>query len=30
MNRKIPKNGIVKCKTDKLGRISMPAQFRQL
>jgi bifunctional DNA-binding transcriptional regulator/antitoxin component of YhaV-PrlF toxin-antitoxin module len=29
MNRKIPKGGIIKCRTDKLGRISMPAQFRR-
>jgi bifunctional DNA-binding transcriptional regulator/antitoxin component of YhaV-PrlF toxin-antitoxin module len=29
MNRKIPKNGIIKCKTDKLGRVSLPAQFRR-
>jgi bifunctional DNA-binding transcriptional regulator/antitoxin component of YhaV-PrlF toxin-antitoxin module len=29
MNRKIPKNGIIKCKTDKLGRVSIPAQFRR-
>jgi bifunctional DNA-binding transcriptional regulator/antitoxin component of YhaV-PrlF toxin-antitoxin module len=29
MNRKIPKNGIIKCKTDKLGRISIPAQYRR-
>jgi DNA-binding transcriptional regulator/RsmH inhibitor MraZ len=29
MNRKIPKGGIIKCKTDKLGRISLPAQFRR-
>jgi bifunctional DNA-binding transcriptional regulator/antitoxin component of YhaV-PrlF toxin-antitoxin module len=29
MNRKIPKGGIIKCRTDKMGRISMPAQFRR-
>jgi DNA-binding transcriptional regulator/RsmH inhibitor MraZ len=29
MNRKIPKNGIIKCRTDKLGRVSIPAQFRR-
>jgi DNA-binding transcriptional regulator/RsmH inhibitor MraZ len=29
MNRKIPKGGIIKCKTDKLGRVSLPAQFRR-
>jgi DNA-binding transcriptional regulator/RsmH inhibitor MraZ len=29
MNRKIPKNGIIKCKTDKLGRLSIPAQYRR-
>jgi DNA-binding transcriptional regulator/RsmH inhibitor MraZ len=29
MNRKIPKNGIIKCRTDKMGRVSLPAQFRR-
>lgn len=29
MNRKIPKGGIIKCRTDKLGRISMPAPYRR-
>jgi bifunctional DNA-binding transcriptional regulator/antitoxin component of YhaV-PrlF toxin-antitoxin module len=29
MNRKIPKNGIIKCKTDKLGRLSIPAPYRR-
>jgi bifunctional DNA-binding transcriptional regulator/antitoxin component of YhaV-PrlF toxin-antitoxin module len=29
MNRKIPKSGIIKCKTDKLGRVSIPAPYRR-
>ena len=29
MNRKIPKNGIIKCKTDMLGRLSIPAPYRR-
>jgi bifunctional DNA-binding transcriptional regulator/antitoxin component of YhaV-PrlF toxin-antitoxin module len=29
MNREIPKNGIIKCKTDKLGRLSIPAPYRR-
>ena len=29
MSRKIPKNGIIKCKTDKLGRLLIPAPYRR-
>ena len=29
MNKKIPMDGVIKCKTDKLGRVSMPVQYRR-
>ena len=29
MNRKIYMNNVVKCKTDKLGRLSIPVQYRR-
>ena len=29
MNRKIPMDGIIKCKMDKLGRLSIPVQYRR-
>lgn len=29
MNKKISMDSVIKCKTDKLGRICMPAQFRR-
>ena len=29
MNKKIPMDSVIKCKTDKLGRISMPAPYRR-
>ena len=29
MNKKIPMDSVVKCKTDKLGRLSIPVQYRR-
>ena len=29
MNKKISMDSVIKCKTDKLGRISIPAQYRR-
>ena len=29
MNKSIPMSGVIKCKTDKLGRVSMPVQYRR-
>ena len=29
MNKKISMDSVIKCKTDKLGRISMPVQYRR-
>ena len=29
MNKKIPMDSVVKCKTDKLGRVSIPVQYRR-
>ena len=29
MNKRIPMSGVIKCRTDKLGRISLPIQFRR-
>ena len=29
MNKKLPMDSVIKCKTDKLGRLSIPAQYRR-
>ena len=29
MNKKIPMDSVVKCKTDKLGRLLIPVQYRR-
>ena len=29
MNRKASMDGVIKCRTDKLGRISIPVQYRR-
>lgn len=30
MNKKIPMDSVIKCKTDKLGRLSLPMQYRRV
>lgn len=29
MNKKVPMDSVIKCKTDKLGRVSIPVQYRR-